>query len=53
MSIKIGHYVVIPLEPGYIEDYDFWIMDTDTGEAMGATLKQLVKAIESFWSEQF
>ena len=53
MSIKIGHFTIIPLTPGYIEGADYWIMDNETGEAMGISVDVIVSFIEELWHENY
>lgn len=53
MSIRIGKFVIIPMEPDHIPGADVWVRDEETGEGMGTTMEKLEKILDQFWKDEF
>ena len=52
MSIKIGEFTIVPVDPEYMDGCDYWIKHDD-GEGMSTTKEKLEEMLKKFWSEEF
>lgn len=53
MSIRVGKFVIIPMESGHIEGFDVWLKDEETGEGMATTMEKLEKCLAEFWEKEY
>ena len=53
MSIRIGRFVIVPMNSNHIPGADVWIKDEDSGEGMSTTMKKLEDLLDQFWMDEF